>query len=138
MHGKTEFSEDELCDLLTTSESQQLGGGTTGTPTMNVVLEAPLCQWTDATSLNIVYSPKNGIKDLETGPTIKKSKIRIVGLDGVMSDNRKPGGLCQVGIDLTDHSSLVVGVGLLSAGEGKYDHCEVAKEMATIVFTKVK
>jgi hypothetical protein len=138
MKGKTEFSQEELCEVLTGDEAQQLGGSEQGDPGMNVTNEAPLCQWTDATSLVVGFRPNAVVAGLESGPTIKKSKIEINGIPAVLSDNRKLGGLCQVGIDLTDHSDLVVGVSVLSAGEGKYDKCDVAKQMATIIFSKVK
>lgn len=138
MKGKTEFSQDELCDLLTGDEAQQLGSSADGTPSMNVVTEAPICQWVGDTTLGIAYRSNAVVADLTSGSGITKTNIQIGGIPAVQADNKNSGGLCQVGIDLTNHSDLVVGVSVLSAGEGKYDRCDVAKQMATIVFSKVK
>lgn len=138
MEGKTEFSQDELCELLTSDEAQQLGGSAEGRPGMNVVYKAPICQWVDKTSILVVYRPNAVLKGAEYGPTVTHKNIDVNGIQAVLFDNTKLGGLCQVGIDLTDHSDLVVGVAVLSSGEGKYNKCDVAKQMAAFVFPKVK
>jgi uncharacterized protein DUF3558 len=138
MKGKTEFTQEELCTLLTSDESQQLGASAEGKPTMNVVTEAQVCQWSDETVIIVGYRPNAVTAGLESGPTITKSKIKINGIPAILSDNKKPGGICQVGIDLTDHSELVVAVGVHDSSAGKWNRCDTAKTMANIVFSRVK
>ncbi|TDQ04716.1 uncharacterized protein DUF3558 [Labedaea rhizosphaerae] len=138
MKGKTDFSQDELCELLSSAEATQLGGSEEGEPSMNVETKKPICTWTAANSLILGFRDDGVVADLKTGPGITKTQIRIGNTPGVQSDDKTSGGFCQVGFDLNDHSNLIAGVSVLTGGQGKYDRCKVAKEMAAIVLSKVK
>jgi hypothetical protein len=137
MKGKTDFTEEEMCDLLSGAEAERLGGSSEGEPSRNVITEGPLCKWSNATSIVATFLDYAVASQLKSGPTITKTKIQIAGTSATQSDDTSDGGLCQVGFDLTDHSSLIVGVTVLT-DPAKYKRCDVAKQVAAIILSKVK
>jgi hypothetical protein len=132
-----DYSLARLCELLTSDEAQQLGASPTGEEGNSTSDGHDICTWSDETYLIVGYQQGPTSADVTKGPGITNTPTTIDGLTAVQSREADPPG-CQVLVDLPSGVLLSVGAGPLSAGEGKYEPCELANDLANIVVPRVK
>lgn len=97
-----------------------------------------LCTWADETSLIVGVQPGLKSNGGNKGPGITNTPITVAGLPATQSLETKPIVTCQVLIDLPDDNLFSTSAGTLSRGEGKYDPCTLAKQMADLIVPRVK
>jgi hypothetical protein len=133
-----DYSLARLCELLSPEEAQGMGGSPEGKEGNSVVDGHALCTWADETSLIVGVQPgvksSGGSKD----PGVKNTPITVDGLPATLSLETKPVVVCQVLIDLPEDNLFAAGAGPLSRGEGKYDACTLARQMADLIVPRVK
>lgn len=134
----SDFSGEQLCGLLTADEAQRLGASGAGEPGINVSTGDPTCQWSDDTVIGLAFAARRTTDALKKGPGITITPGTFDGLAGVVSDNTTKPPLCQVVVNLTDHSSMAIAAGVHPSAESQYDRCTVAKQLADIVIPKIK
>lgn len=132
-----DYSLSRLCELLTPEEAQQLGGSPEGEKGNSITDGHDICTWQNETYLIVGYQTGLTSANAATGPGVTNTPTSVDGLSGVQSREADPPG-CQVLIDLPSGKLLGVSAGPLSAGEGKYEPCELATELATLVVPRVK
>ena len=132
-----DYSLARLCELLTPEEAQQLGGSADGEEGNSTSDGHDICTWNDETYLIVGYQQGPTSANAQTGPGITNTPATIDGLTGVQSRESDPPG-CQVLIDLPSGILFSVSAGPLSRGEGKYEPCELATDLANIVVPRVK
>jgi ESX secretion-associated protein EspG len=76
--------------------------------------------------------------DVDTGPGITNTPTRIDGLPAVQSLQTDTFVVCEVAVDLPSGKLFTSSAGILSAGEGKYDPCDVAVKLANLVIPRVR
>ena len=139
MAGKTEFTRFELCELVTESEVNSLGGGASeGEATNNPITGDEVCQWSAATSIVVGFGSNAQSSNLQPSAKVTLTPTTIDGLNAVQSLDKTAATTCQVVVDITDHSILAFVASVLTQGEGKYEPCDVANKLAKIVIPKVR
>lgn len=96
------------------------------------------CTWSGDTSLVVGVQPGLKTTNVRTGPGITNTPTTVHGLTAVQSKETDPIVVCQVLIDLPSGNLFGTSAALLSGGEGKYDPCTLANEMANIIVPRVK
>jgi hypothetical protein len=132
-----DFSGDGLCDLLTPEEAQRFGGSPGGEPGNSIRDGHPQCQWTADTSLLIGFQQGNQSKNARTGAGITNTQLTVDGFTAVQSRELEPVEVCQVLVDITPEALVYVSATNQAGGEGRYQPCEVANQLADIVIPKV-
>jgi hypothetical protein len=130
------YQRDELCQLLTPSEAAQFGSRNPR-PGNSFTTGSEQCQWNGDMSITIDFAlDASGVEATE-GTT---SDIEVAGLPAVQTQTKLETGLCTVRVTLNEErSAMTIGASVLTSGRGKgYQQCDVAKEVAEIVFPKVK
>lgn len=134
-----DYSLAHLCELLSSEETQRLGGGSAAGEKGNSIHDGhELCTWADEMTLIVGVQPGVRQQGGNKGPTVKNQPITVDGLPATLSKQTKPVVLCQVLINLPDGNLFSAGAGPQSRGEGKYDPCSLAKQMAGIIVPRVK
>lgn len=87
----------------------------------------------------MVVGVQPGLKttNVRTGPGITNTPTTVDGLTAVQSRETDPIVMCQVLIDLPDGNLVGTSAALLSGGEGEYEPCTLANEMANIIVPRV-
>jgi hypothetical protein len=136
--SESDYSLAQLCGLLTAEEARQFGGSPDGTEGNSTKDGHEQCRWDDETSLVIGVQPGGKSANAPTGPGITNTPVDVDGLTGVQSLATDPILMCQLLVDLPSGNLISVGAAPLSAGEGKYEPCDVANQMADLVVPRVK
>lgn len=136
--GESTYSTDELCGLLTAEEARGLGGSAEGTEGTSIKDGHEQCRWDDDTSLVIGLQPGGSSTNAPTGAGITNTPTDVDGLTAVQSRSTDPITMCQLLVDLPDGNLISVGAAPLTGGEGKYEPCDVANQMADLVVPRVK
>jgi hypothetical protein len=134
----SQYSLARLCELLTPEEAQQLGGSADGEEGHSVSDGHTVCQWSDATTLVIGAQDGMTTANAETGPSVTNTPTTIDGLTAVQSLKTEPIVICQVLVDLPSGKLFTSAVSVLSAGEGRFDACQVATQLSNLIIPRVK
>lgn len=132
-----DYSLARLCELLSPEEARRMGGAAEGEKDNSIHDGHELCTWADEMTLIVGVQPGVRSNGGNKGPGITNTPITVDGLPAVLSRQTKPVVLCQVLIDLPDGNLFSAGAGPQSRGEGKYDPCTLAKEMADLIVPRV-
>lgn len=132
------YSLARLCELLSPEEAQQLGGSAEGEEGNSLRDGHAICTWADETTLVVGFQDGHKSSSADTGPGITNTSIKIDGLTAVQSLNTDTVVSCDILVDLPSGKLVHTTVGVRSAGEGKYDHCEVARQFANLIIPRVK
>jgi Protein of unknown function (DUF3558) len=133
-----EFTNAELCELLTAGEATGLGGSAAGRPQYGLSTGHPLCQWNADTSLNIDFGKDTRSSQAPTGAGITNTPTEVAGLTAVLSHKTGTREFCQVIVDVTATDTMAFGAGLHDGGRGRFEPCDVARRLADIVIPKIK
>lgn len=133
------FDSDSLCELLTPDEAAKFGAENPR-PTNSFQTGNPQCGWSGETSLVLDFAPTLSGRPGVSGPNVTSSEITVAGTDAWLQRIEEVNGqICQVAFAVNGgKSGFAVGGSVLSRGEGKYEPCDVAKQLAEIVIPKVK
>lgn len=132
------YSLARLCELLSAEEAEQLGGSPEGEKTHSVSDGHAVCQWSAAMDLVVGFQEGPTTADADTGPGITNTSIKIDDLPAVQSLQTGTFVVCEILIDLPSGKLLTSSAAILSAGEGKYDPCEVANRLANLITPRVR
>ena len=135
--NEPDYSLARLCELISPDEAVELGGAENGEKGNSASDGHAICTWSDATTLVV------GFQDGVSSADVKKegatnTPTTIDGLTAIQSLKTEPAVICQVMVDLPSGKLFTSAVGILSAGEGKYDACEVATELSNLIIPRVK
>ncbi len=133
-----DYSLARLCELLSPEEAEQLGGSPEGEKGNSLRDGHAICTWADKTTLIVGFQDGPTTADVDTGPRITNTPMKIDGLPAVQSLNTDTVVTCDILVDLPSGKLVHTTVGVRTAGEGKYDQCQVAKQFANLVIPRVK
>lgn len=133
-----DYSLARLCELLSPEEAQALGGSPEGEKGNAINDGHEICTWADQTGLVVGFQDGTSTAQAPTGPSITNTPTKIDGLPAVQSLNTDPVVICQVMVDLPSGKMFTSSARTRSSGEGKYDPCQVANELANLVIPRVK
>lgn len=133
-----DYSLARLCELLSPEEAQQLGGSPEGEKGNAINDGHEICTWADETGLVVGFQDGMTTAQVPTGPTIKNTPTTSDGLPAVQSLNTDTVVICQVMVDLPSGKMFTSSARARSAGEGKYDPCEVATKLSNLIIPRVK
>lgn len=133
-----DYSLARLCELISPDEAQQLGGSAESKETNSVSDGHAICTWDDATHLAVGFQDGMTTANVRTGDGITNTPTTIDGLTAVQSLESKSVVICQVLVDLPSGKLFTSSATVLSAGEGKYDPCQVATQLSNLIIPRVK
>jgi hypothetical protein len=133
-----DYSLARLCELMSPDEAQELGGSAEGEKGNSISDGHAICQWADKTSLVVGFQNGMTTANVETGPGITNTPTTVDGLTAVQHLSTDPVAICQVLVDLPSGRLFSVGASVRSAGEGKYDPCQVATQLSNLTVPRVK
>lgn len=134
----SDFSLASLCELITPEEARQLGASPEGEQGNSIGDGHEICTWKDQTSLVVGYQTGTSAAQADTGPGITNTPTTIDGLPAVQSLSTDTVVICEVLVDLPSGKMVAASATVLSAGEGKYDQCQVANQLANLIIPRVK
>lgn len=130
------FDRDQLCELLTVAEAARFGAENPR-PTNSAMTGNPQCGWGGDVSIVIDFA--TGGWGGVSGPKVTSSDIEIAGSEAKLQKTSDVVERCQVVFPLNGgKAGMATGASVLSGGKGKYEPCDVAKQLAEIVIPKVK
>jgi hypothetical protein len=132
------YSLARLCELMSADEAQELGGSAEGEKGNSAKDGHAVCQWADKTSLVVGFQEGLTTADAETGPGITLTPTTIDGLKAVQQLKTDPIAICQVMVELPSGKLFSTSGAVRSAGEGLYDPCQVAGQLANLIIPRVK
>jgi hypothetical protein len=132
------YSLARLCELLSPEEAQRMGGSAEGEKGNSINDGHALCTWADEMTLIVGVQTDRKSHGGTKGPGITNKPVTVDGLPATLSHQTKPVELCQVLIDLPGSNLFSAGAGPQSKGEGKYDSCALAEQMADLIVPRVK
>lgn len=132
------YSVADLCGLLSVEEVERLGAAGEGTIGYSMKDGHEQCRWDDETQLVIGLQPNGTSTKPPTGAGITNTPTEIDGLTAVQSASTEPITACQLLVDLPTSGLIYTSAAPLSGGVGKYEPCDVAKQMADLVVPRVK
>jgi hypothetical protein len=133
-----DYSLARLCELLSPQETESLGAAGAGEEGNSISDGHAQCTWTGDTSLVVGVQPGLTTKSAPAGPGITNKPTTVQGLHAVESRQTDPIVTCQLLVDLPGGNLFGTSAALLTGGEGKYEPCTLASEMADIVVPRVK
>jgi hypothetical protein len=133
-----DYSLARLCELLSPEEAEELGGSPEGEEGNALNDGHDICTWSDETSLVVGFQTGTSTAQADTGPSITNTPTSVDGLPAVQALNTDTVVICEVLVDLPSGKMVATSVTVLSAGEGKYDPCQVANQFANLVIPRVK
>ncbi|HYQ69513.1 DUF3558 domain-containing protein [Actinophytocola sp.] len=133
-----EYSLARLCELLSPEEAEQLGGSTEGKKGNSTSDGHAICTWANETSLVVGWQTGTSTAQADTGPGITNTPTKIDGLPAVQALSTNTVVICEILVDLPSGKMIAASVSALSAGEGKYDQCQVANQLANLIIPRVK
>lgn len=134
----SDYSLARLCELLTPEEAQQLGASPEGEQGNSIGDGHAICTWKDRTSLVVGYQTGTSTAQADTGPGITNTPTTIDGLPAVQSLSTDTVVICEILVDLPSGKMVAASATVLSAGEGEYDQCQVANQLANLIIPRVK
>lgn len=134
----SDYSLARLCELITPDEAQQLGASPQGEKGNSIGDGHAICTWKDQTSLVVGYQTGTSAAQADTGPGITNTPTTIDGLPAVQSLSTDTVVICEILVDLPSGKMVAASATVLSAGEGKYDQCQVANQLANLIIPRVK
>lgn len=133
-----DYSLARLCELLSPEEAKQLGGSAEGEE-LNALNDGhDICEWADETSLIVGFQTGTSTAHADTGPGITNTPTTIDGLPAVQALSTNTVVICELLVDLPSGRMVSAGAVVLTAGEGKYDPCEVAVKLANLIIPRVR
>lgn len=127
-----------LCELLSPEEAQALGGSAEGEE-LNALNDGhDICEWADETSLIVGFQTGTSTAHADTGPGITNTPTTIDGLPAVQALSTNTVVICELLVDLPSGRMVSAGAVVLTAGEGKYDPCEVAVKLSNLIIPRVR
>jgi uncharacterized protein DUF3558 len=132
------YSMARLCDLLSPEEAQQLGGSAAGEEGNALSNGTKVCTWKDKTGLTVGFQENTTTAQANTGPDITNTPTTVDGLTAVLAKSTDTIVVCQMLVDLPNGWMYAGSVSVRSAGEGQYDPCQVATQLANLVVPRVK
>lgn len=133
-----EYSLARLCELISPDEAQQLGGSGEGEKGNSTSDGHAICTWANETSLVVGWQEGTSTAQADTGPGITNTPTTIDGLTAVQSLSTNAVVICEILVDLPSGKMVAASATVLSAGEGKYDQCQVATQLANLIIPRVK
>jgi hypothetical protein len=133
-----DYSLARLCELLSPEEAQRLGGSPEGEKGNAINDGHEICTWADQTGLVVGFQDGTSTAQAPTGPSITNTPTKSDGLPAVQSLETDPVVICQVMVDLPSGKMFTSSARVRSAGEGKYDPCQVATELSNLIIPRVK
>jgi len=133
-----EYSLARLCELISPDEAQQFGGSAEGEQKNSASDGHAICTWDDATHLAVGFQEGLTTANVRTGDGITNTPMKIDGLTAVQSVETNPVVICQILVDLPSGKLFSSGATVLSAGEGKFDACQVANQLTNLIIPRVK
>ncbi|MGB3443032.1 MAG: DUF3558 domain-containing protein [Actinophytocola sp.] len=133
-----DYSLARLCELLSPEEAQDLGGSPEGEKGNALNDGHDICSWADATSLVVGFQTGTSTARADTGPNITNTPTTIDGLPAVQALTSGTAVICEILVDLPSGKMYGAGVAVLTAGEGKYDECQVATEMSNLIIPRIR
>lgn len=132
------YSTTALCGLLSPEEAQQLGGSAEGELGTALSNGTKVCEWKDKTGLTVGFQENTTTAQANTGPNITNTPTTVDGLTAVLAKSTDTVVICQMLVDLPSGKMYAGAVSVRSAGEGQYDPCEVATQLANLIIPRVK
>lgn len=133
-----EYSLAQLCELLSPEEAEQLGGSAEGEKGTSTSDGHAICKWDDETHLVVGFQDGLTTANADTGPGITNTPTTIDGLPAVQSLQDDVVVICEVMVDLPSGRLFTSSATVLTAGEGKYDPCQVATQLSNLIIPRVK
>lgn len=133
-----DYSLARLCELVSGDEAQAMGGSQAGEESNSVADGHKICTWADETQLIVGFQDGITTEDVQSGPGVTNTPTTIDGLPAVQSLQTDPTTMCQVLVDLPSGKLFSSAARVRSAGEGKYEPCHVATELAELVIPRAK
>jgi hypothetical protein len=133
-----DYSLARLCELLSPEEAQELGGSPEGEKGNALNDGHDICEWADETSLIVGFQTGTSTAQADTGPGITNTPTTIDGLPALQALSTDTVEICEILVDLPSGKMVAAGATVLSAGEGKYDPCQVANQLANLIIPRVK
>lgn len=133
-----DYSLARLCELLSPEEAEELGGSPEGEKGNALNDGHDICTWADETSLVVGFQSGTSSAQADTGPGITNTPTTVDGLPAVQSLSTDIAVVCEILVDLPSGKMLGASATVLSAGEGKYDQCQVANQFAKLIIPRVK
>ncbi|WP_459719011.1 DUF3558 domain-containing protein [Actinophytocola sp. KF-1] len=133
-----DYSLARLCELLSPEEAQQFGGSAEGEEGHALSDGHDICEWADETSLIIGFQTGTSTAEADTSPDIENTSTTVDGLPAMLALTTDPVVICEMLVDLPSGRMVATGATVLSAGEGKYDPCEVATDLANLIIPRVR
>lgn len=135
---ESDYSLARLCELLSPDEAEELGGSADGETGNSLRDDHTICTWKDKTTLIVGFQEGGAYASVDTGPTITNTPTTIDGLPGVQSLNTDISTTCDILVDLPSGRLVHTTVAVRTAGEGQFDHCQVANQLANLIIPRVK
>jgi len=132
-----EYSLARLCELLSPEEAQELGGSDEGEKGNSTSDGHAICKWSDETNLVVGFQDGLTTANADTGAGITNTPTTIDGLPAVQSLQNDVVVICEVLVDLPSGRLFTSSATVLSAGEGKYDPCQVATQLSNLIIPRV-
>jgi hypothetical protein len=133
-----EYSLARLCELISAEEAMRLGGAEEGEKGNSASDGHAICTWSDATALVVGFQDGVTTADVKDKTGATNTSTTIDGLTAIQSLKTEPAVICQVMVDLPSGKLFTAAVGILSAGEGRYDACQTATELSNLIIPRVK
>jgi uncharacterized protein DUF3558 len=133
-----QYSLAHLCDLLSPDEAQRLGGSAEGKAGNALSDGHAICTWADKTNLIVGWQTGTSTAQADTGPGITNTPTTVDGLPAVKSLSTDTLVLCEMLVDLPSGKMFGAVVSVRSAGEGQYEPCQVANQLANLIIPRVK
>ena len=132
------YSLARLCELLSPEEAEQLGGSAEGKKGNSTSDGHAICTWADETSLVVGWQEGTSTAQADTGPGITNTPTKVDGLPAVQALSTNTIVICEILVDLPSGKMFAASATVLSAGEGKYDPCQVANQLSNLIIPRVK
>ncbi len=133
-----DYSLARLCELLSPEEAQELGGSAEGEKGNSTSDGHAVCTWSNETSLIVGFQDGLTTANVDTGPGITNTPTSIDSLPAVQSLQNDVVVICEVLVELPSGKLFTSSATVLSAGEGRYDPCQVANQLANLIIPRVK
>ena len=134
-----EYSLARLCELISPEEAQELGGSPEGEEGNSISDGHAICKWADETSLVVGWQNGTSTAQADTGPDITNTPTTVDGLPAVQSVQTTPTVvICEMLVDLPSGKMYGASAAVLSAGEGRYDPCQVVTQLSNLIIPRVR
>lgn len=133
-----DYSLARLCELMSPEEAQALGGSAEGEEGNSIADGHALCTWADETTIVVGWQKGTSTAQADTGPTITNTPTTIDGLPAVQQVQNDVILICEFLVDLPSGKLFAASASVRSAGEGKYEPCQVANQLANLIIPRVK